>query len=143
MGWKDEMPGEWQIEVNQWGGKRRYRMNGNIKEYEPEIMIDGIPIPESEIEAYNARKKAAIDAMVEAQKRELTQRRATCPFLQSFDRGCLRDKCAMYLNGCTLSQAKAAARNTAGLRCPFTSGSCQTDCTFYKGGCTLTAAERI
>lgn len=26
-------PGEWQEEVNQWGGKRRYRMIGNVKEY--------------------------------------------------------------------------------------------------------------
>ena len=51
-------PGGWQEEVNEWGGVRRFRMIGGIKEYELMITVDGgIKIPESQLEDYNRRKK--------------------------------------------------------------------------------------
>lgn len=54
---KELEPGEWQEEVNQYGGVRRYRMIGNCKEYEMDVTVDGITIPQSQLEDYHRRKK--------------------------------------------------------------------------------------
>ena len=139
----DTTPGEWQTEVNPWGGTHRFRMNGPIKEYEAQVVIDGVSIPESEVEAYNARKREQERQAVEAMKANLQPPRKTCPFSQALDPVCLGDKCAMFApGGCTLSRIAAASRNTAGLRCPFNPYPCRESCALYKGGCTY-AAERI
>lgn len=139
-------PGEWQTEKNSYGGVRRYRMNGNIKEYEMMVTIDGIPIPESEVSAYHERKRAAEQAKMEAEKKRPTPSPIKqCPFVQALDTTCKREKCALYMGAdrCAMARASHATRNTAGLRCPFTSTACRADCAIYKGGCTLTAAERV
>ena len=139
----DTTPGEWQTEVNPWGGVRRFRMVGPIKEYEALVIIDGASIPESEVEAYNARKREQERQTAEAMKANPQPPRKTCPFSQALDPVCHREKCAMFDGErCTLAPAGSAARNTAGLRCPFTSTVCRADCAFYLDGCTMTAAER-
>lgn len=140
----DTTPGEWQTEVNAYGGVRRYRMIGNCKEYEMMVTVDGISIPESEVSAYHERKRAAEQARMEAEKNRPTPPPPKqCPFVQALDTTCKREKCALFDGkGCTLAPAATAARDTAGLRCPFTSTACRVDCMLYMGGCTLTAAER-
>ena len=65
---KELEPGEWQEEVNQYGGVRRYRMIGNCKEYEMDVTVDGITIPQSQLEDYHRRKKEAEQARREAAK---------------------------------------------------------------------------
>ena len=117
-------PGEWQEEVNQYGGVRRYRMIGNVKEYEMEVTVDGHTIPQSELEDYHRRKKEAEQARAEAE-----------------------EKCALFLNGgCTLAQIsdRPPAKATEGLQCPLSKykSKCRTDCAlFNKTGCTLTAIK--
>lgn len=67
---KTPIPGEWQEEVNQWGGVRRYRMVGNVKEFETIVTTSYGDIPQSQLEAYNQRKKAARKEVEKNRKRE-------------------------------------------------------------------------
>jgi len=53
-GRKEEEPGEWQEEKNQFGGVRRYRMIGSIKEYETEVTTTHGTYTQAEIDAGRA-----------------------------------------------------------------------------------------
>ena len=141
-------PGEWQEEVNQYGGVQRYRMNGGIKEYEMMVRIDGIEIPQSQLTAYHERKKAAEQARKEAEKNAPPPPpRKNCPFADGMNTDCTQEKCALFLNGgCTLAQIsdRPPAKATEGLQCPLSKyrHKCRTDCALYnKTGCTLTAIK--
>lgn len=139
-------PGEWQEEVNQWGGKRRYRMIGNVKEYEMEVTVDGHTIPQSELTAYHERKKAAEQARAEAEhKRAATARPPrNCPFADGMQTSCTQEKCALYMDGCTLARL-TAAKVTEGLQCPLSKykAKCRKDCALYNNGCTLTGINNV
>ena len=140
---KKIIPGEWQTEVNQYGGTRRYRMVGNIKEYEPTVTINGIEVPQSELAAFHERNKAQTAAQIEASKRAAqTQKTYACPF-NGGNHSCKREKCALYGgDGCTLAQIAArATTDTAGKSCPFSPYTCRADCGLYKSGCVLTAIK--
>lgn len=133
-------PGEWQEEINQYGGMRRYRMIGGVKEYEMTVTVDGIEIPQSELTAYHERKKAAEQARREAEKnRPAPPPPKNCPFNDGMQTSCTRDKCALYMDGCTLARWNAT-KATEGLQCPFSKyrHKCRTDCALYRGGCTFT-----
>lgn len=140
-------PSEWQEEVNQYGGVRRYRMIGNCKEYEMDVTVDGIEIPQSELTAYHERKKAAEQARKEAEKnRPAPPPPKNCPFADGMQTTCAREKCALYMGGCTLAQIsdRPPAKATEGLQCPFSKykSKCRKDCSLYnKTGCTLTAIK--
>ena len=141
-------PGEWQEEVNQYGGVRRYRMIGNVKEYEMDVTVDGITIPQSQLAAYHERKKAAEQARKEAEKNAPPPPpRKNCPLMDSLHTDCTQEKCALFLNGgCTLAQIsdRPPAKATEGLQCPLSKykSKCRTDCAlFNKTGCTLTAIK--
>ena len=140
-------PGEWQEEVNQYGGVRRYRMIGNVKEYEMNVTVDGITIPQSQLTAYHESKKAAEQARKEAEKNAPpTPPRKNCPFSDGMQTDCKREACAIFLNGgCTIAQIsdRPPAKATEGLQCPFDryKRKCRTDCALYKGGCTLTGIK--
>lgn len=130
---------EWQEEENRWGGVRRYRMIGNVKEYEMMVTVDGIQIPQSEIEAYHRRKKEAEAAMRAAPPPPPEK---NCPFSFSGLPGkCKKTKCALFDGeACTLAHlAATAARDTSGRKCPFNPYPCEAHCALYKTGCTLTA----
>lgn len=138
----NQIPGEWQEERNQYGGVRRYRMIGNVKEYETMVKIDGVEIPQSEIHAYNQRKKAEAKRQAKAkEKAELNAApRFNCPLKDSLNTTCVREKCALYDDGCLFAQIGTPKKKTAGLHCPLTRGRCRIDCAMYHGdGCTLTA----
>lgn len=128
-------PSEWQIEEKT--GKR-YRMIGNVKEYEMLVTIGGISVPESQVEAFNARNKAAAEARREAERKAAEEQppQRNCPFKDGMHTTCTGEKCAFYFTGCTLAQIGAPARDTAGRVCPFDryGHKCREDCALYNGG---------
>ena len=133
--------GEWQEEVNQWGGVRRYRMVGNVKEYEMMVSVDGTQVPLSELEDYNRRKREAEAARRAAPPPPPARQ---CPFSFTGVPGdCKRDNCALFDGeACTLAQiADKAAKDTSGRKCPFNPYKCVARCALYKSGCTLTALK--
>lgn len=138
---KKVVPGEWQTEVNAFGGVHRYRMVGNVKEYEPTVTIDGIDIPESQVEDYNRRRKEQAAAQIEQNRRAAAQAAPlySCPFKGA--NNCTREKCALYVGrGCALARiAERATADTDGKACPFSPYSCRKTCGLYKNGCVLTA----
>lgn len=131
-------PGEWQIEEKT--GKR-YRMIGNIKEYEMMVTIGGIPVPESQVEAHNARMRAAEEQQRQAVEQQ--PRPQNCPFMSGLQTDCRREKCALFSDGCTLARIfdRPAAKDTAGLKCPFSGYNCRPDCALYKNGCAITGIK--
>lgn len=136
-------PGEWQEERDPYGNVRRYRMLGPIKEYEPTIIVNGIEIPQRELEDFNRRSKERAAAQsAQIRRAAPAQKSYICPFTGG-NHACRRDKCALYTGrGCTLAQiATTAARDTAGKSCPFSPYSCRNDCSLYKTGCVLTAIK--
>lgn len=141
-------PGEWQEEVNQYGGVRRYRMIGGVKEYEMDVTVDGITIPQSQLADYHRRKKEAEQARIEAEKnRPAPPPPKNCPLADGMNTNCTQEKCALFLKGgCTLAQIsdRPPAKATEGLQCPLSKykSKCRTDCAlFNKTGCTLTAIK--
>lgn len=140
-------PGEWQTEVNQWGGVRRYRMIGNIKEYEMQITTTTCgTITESQLEAYNKaapEREAKQKAEIERQRKAVIQRRS-CPFHDDNKNYCICEACALFIDGCTLAKF-TPAKDTEGLQCPLSKykTKCRKDCALYKNGCTLTGIKEI
>jgi hypothetical protein len=131
---KETPPSEWQTDEN----GRRFRWEGNIKSYEMMVSIGGTMVPESQVEEFNARNKAAIEARVKADQ-EAARRaphRGRCPFSSGIVQTCT-DKCALCTpDGCGLVHRKAPGA-TAGKSCPFSAYSCTTDCELYNNGCRL------
>lgn len=132
-------PGEWQEEKNPWGGVRRYRMNGNIKEYEMLVNVaGGIQVPESELEAYNkycAENKEK--ELVRSRREAVSNEMKICPFKRArngLDYRCTTD-CAFYDDGC-LFAGGTAAKETKDEYCPICT-KCYEQCAVYRGGCTL------
>ena len=139
-------PGEWQTETTPYGGVRRYRMIGGMKEYEPEI--NGIP-QSVFFRSQQAQKEQREKQLKEEQARaaELAALRRNCPFKDTNSRNtdCGREACALFSAGyCTLAGLEPAA-DTQGKQCPFSlyRHKCRTDCALYKGGCTLTGITKI
>ena len=131
----------WLIETDSFGAQRRYRMIGNIKEYEKMVRVDGMEIPESELMAFHARNKAIKEAerlkQIEASKQVLKE----CPFKANarYSR-CVNDRCALYMDGCILGQIGEPTKATAEMSCPFSNKKCVDDCALFRGqGCALTA----
>ncbi len=116
---------EWQMD----GNGRRYRMIGNIKEYE--MTVNGIPV--SELAEHNRRIKE------QRQLDTVTEAPGNCPFRTGLNTSCTLEKCAFYTDGCLLAKY-APAKDTAGLQCPLTKGHyiCSSRCSLYSGGCALT-----
>lgn len=141
---KTPEPGAWQTETDEWGGTRRFRMIGNVKEYEPTVSIGGLEIPQSDLEEYRRREKAQKAAQREKElkaAKEKDPRR--CPFKGGNTLTCGNAKCALYTDdGCVLAKIVGrAAANTAGRACPFSTCLCSSDCALYKNGCVLTAIQ--
>lgn len=139
-------PTEWQEEVNQYGGVQRYRMIGGVKEYEMLVKIDGIEIPQSQVEDYNRRKKEAEERRKAAAQEELKNRPEpkSCPFSDGCNNTCKREGCNIFLKGkcsiATIADAsgveieEAPAKNS---KCPFSIyGRCQ-GCALYNKGCAI------
>lgn len=138
-------PGEWQIEKNHFGGVKRYRMVGNVKEYEREI--NGVP--ESIFFASQKAQKEYDEARREEERREAERREAlrrNCPLRNGSTTDCTREECALFIgNGCALARLtdRPPAKDTVGLLCPLSRvhSKCRKDCTLYNGGCALTGID--
>ena len=136
-------PGEWQTDEQ----GQRFRMVGNCcKEYEMILNIDGFQVPESELEEFHKLRKAAQDERLriaaEKQKAESQIPHYACPFQTGLDNLCKRDQCALYIDGCQITnflKYAPPAKDTKGLCCPISNNfPCRTDCVFYKNGCMFT-----
>ena len=124
---------EWQIEKNEWGGERRYRIVDGVKEYELEVITSGgAVLPQSRLkehhEAAQRGKPERLAAMRTETKRCL------------FDNGaCKGGKCILYDDGCSLAELTEMRAATEGLYCPFSNEVCNTRCAVYDDGCGLAA----
>lgn len=132
----------WMIETNQWGGIRRYRMVGGIKEYEP--TTNGIPV--SELQDYNRRQREQKERFYAENQKRMAERTAIkfCPVRmgQNDETACLGEACALHYDGtCIFARRQVTeVRETVGKRCPFSifNGKCTERCALNKnGGCTF------
>ena len=140
-------PGEWQEEVNAYGGVRRFRMVGGIKEYEPTITINGLEIPQSQLADYHRRQKEAAERR-KAEALEAAKNRPepkSCPFSNGCNNTCTREGCKIFLNGKCAIAAIAdatgaeieAAPATDKRKCPFSVyGRCE-GCALFSKGCAI------
>ena len=138
-------PTEWQEEVNQYGGVKRFRMIGHIKEYEPTITINGLEIPQSQLEDYHRRQKEAAERR-KAEALEAAKNRPepkSCPFSSGNNTTCWREKCSLFLKGkCAIAILADAhgteqTEQTQATKCPFSIyGRCK-GCALYNNGCAI------
>ena len=144
---RDPEPGEWQEEVNAYGGVKRFRMIGQIKEYEPTITINGLEIPQSQLEEYHRRQKEAEERR-KAEALEAAKNRPepkSCPFATGCNTTCTREGCKIFLKGkcsiATIADASGAeieaAPATDKRKCPFSVyGRCE-GCALFSKGCAI------
>lgn len=140
-------PGEWQEEVNAYGGVHRFRMVGGIKEYEPTITINGLEIPQSQLEDYHRRQKEAEERRRAAAEEEWKNRppARSCPFANGCNNTCMREKCKIFYEGkCSIATVADAAgveieeAPARDKKCPFSIyGKCE-GCALYHHGCAIT-----
>ena len=123
---------------------RRYRELGKgCIEFEPTVSINGLEIPQSELPAYNAARRAAQERAAKntAAAENAVHSRKNCPFSSGCDTTCTGDKCALFLNGaCAISaiaDATGAEVSTNGKRCPFSPSAHCGDCALYASGCAI------
>lgn len=131
--YRKTVPGEW--ETDEQG--RRFRMFGNVKEYEMTVRINGIDVPQSEVDDFHRRAKEA-EAEREA-KTEPPKTAKLCPFMlgrNALEAHCKRD-CAFFCgNSCSLAVTLTKpSHDTQGLDCPISARSCNPVCALYAGGC--------
>lgn len=145
MRYEDENPGEWQEEIDKFGGVKRFRMIGHIKEYEPTITINGLEIPQSQLEDYHRRQKEAAERR-KAEALEAAKNRPepkSCPFSSGNNNTCWREKCSLFLKGkCAIAILADAhgieqTEQTQATKCPFSIyGRCK-GCALYDNGCAI------
>ena len=141
-------PGEWQEEIDKFGGVKRFRMIGHIKEYEPTITINGLEIPQSQLENYHRRQKEAAERR-KAEALEAAKNRPepkSCPFSSGNNNTCWREKCSLFLKGkCAIAILADAhgteqtdqTEQTQATKCPFSVyGRCK-GCALFNNGCAL------
>lgn len=141
-------PGEWQEEIDKFGGVKRFRMIGHIKEYEPTITINGLEIPQSQLENYHKRQKEAEERRKAAALEELKNRPEpkSCPFSSGNNNTCWREKCSLFLKGkCAIAiladvhgtEQTEKTEQTQATKCPFSIyGRCK-GCALYNNGCAI------
>lgn len=125
---------------------RRFCNTGGRIEYEPTIRIDGVEVPESQLEAFHANRRA----QREREQREMMERMRNapppqnCPFCSGIKRECSRNACALFDDEmCVLSKIGTTAQtDTQGKKCPFSPLLCNDNCALYKNGCVLTALNK-
>ena len=141
-------PSEWQEEIDKFGGVKRFRMIGHIKEYEPTIIINGLEIPQSQLADYHRRQKEAAERRKAEQAEALKNRPEpkSCPFATGCNNTCTREKCSLFLKGKCAIAILADAHGTEqteqtdqaqAKKCPFSVyGRCK-GCALYNNGCAI------
>ena len=121
---------------------KRYRMRGNIKEYEMMVTVgDGISIPESRLAEYNRMKEKNAERQREDQRPAATMK--SCPFKNGINATCRADCMLWTPHGCSIiylvGHAPKMAR-TEGRSCPFNPYMCKgANCELWSNGCVFTA----
>lgn len=129
---KEYEAGEWQTETNQWGGTRRFRMVGGVKEYEGTIMTRYGEVTRSQLEAINKREA---EKKKEPKKEPAPKESKYCPF-KSGNRSLCRKDCSFWSeSGCMQSS------DTKGKKCPISLYICDSSCKLYVNGCSLIRRE--
>lgn len=134
---------EWQTDER----GQRFRMIGGVKEYETIICVDGAQVPQSQLEEFHRQRKEAAERQRKAEQASAAEAPPAriCPLREGIDDRCEGSKCALYLNGCVLSQIsdRAPAKDTKGLTCPLNRyrTKCREDCALYENGCKITAMD--
>ena len=141
-------PSEWQEEIDKFGGVKRFRMIGHIKEYEPTITINGLEIPQSQLADFHRRQKEAEERRKAEQAEALKNRPEpkNCPFSSGNNNTCKREKCSLFLKGkCAIAILADAhgteqtdqTEQTQATKCPFSIyGRCK-GCALFNNGCAL------
>lgn len=118
-------PGAWEVDAQ---GRRFRRIGVGCIEYEKTIRIDGLEVPESELDDFHRMRQAP-------KRTEPPKISRTCPFSMGLGDSC-KPGCAFYTDeGCAMT---GHATDTGGKRCPFNNRTCRPECGLYKGGCTIT-----
>lgn len=141
-------PSEWQEEIDKFGGVKRFRMIGHIKEYEPTITINGLEIPQSQLADYHRRQKEAEERR-KAEQAEAFKNRPepkSCPFATGCNTTCKREGCTLFLKGkCAIAiladahgtEQTEQTEQTQATKCPFSIyGRCK-GCALYNNGCAV------
>lgn len=124
-------------------GKRYRELGKGCIEFEPTVSINGLEIPQSELAAYNASRRASQERAAKntATAENAAQSRQNCPFSSGCDTTCTGDKCALFLNGAcaisTIADATGAEVSTNGKRCPFSPSAHCGDCALNNHGCSF------
>lgn len=116
---------------------KRYRKIGNTIEYETEVTVGGVTIPQSQLVDFNRRELERKQKENEERNRRATEEKALfCPlFASRMHSTCIKGECAFYTEtGCQMS--KSEPRATQGKKCPISNRKCNTDCALFKQGCT-------
>lgn len=120
---------------------KRFRMVGNIKEYETMVRLSGKEVPESQVSEYNARNKAQTEAILKDENAKSAVPVKSCPFRTGLQQQC-RDNCALHtINGCSLALiiSRTPSADTSGKICPFGPYGCNKNCSLYNNGCIFAA----
>lgn len=135
---------EWQEEINEWGGKRRFRIVGGIKEYECKVMTTSGEVAQSRITEHSRQvteSRAAEMEQSRKQSEDAERLRKVCPFS---GQQCKRSRCAVYMDGCLFVSRFTGdpVKDTTGYECPF-GHKCNIKCVLYNNGCMLTAERQV
>lgn len=124
--------------------RKRYRMFGNSREWEPEIIIGGICIPESKADAVRAELRRQKEEMRKKEDEAERKPKGRCPFKKSprSSANACNSGCAMFRDGnCNIrrvfDQSEVVIVDTADKWCPIRSSGCSSDCTLYDNGCVI------
>lgn len=123
---------------------RRYRELGKgCIEFEPTVSINGLEIPQSELAAYNASRRAAQERNAATAKNAVHSRQKpqNCPFSSGCDTTCTGEKCGLFFDGkcsiAAIADATGAQVDTNGKRCPFSPSARCGDCALNNHGCSF------
>ena len=139
---KNRIVGEWQEETNPRGGTQRFRMVGNIKEYEMMVTVDGIQMPQSQVSEYHRRKREMQEQQKQKAVASVTEfSPKTCPFklgTNAMNTQCSQD-CSCFTDGCCVFAIShiRPTQDTRGRKCPIIGRECVQKCALYDAGCKL------
>ena len=90
MRYEEEIPGEWEVDER---GRRYRELGKGCIEFEPTVSINGLEIPQSELAAYNAARRAAQERAAKntaAAENAVHSRQKpkNCPFSSGCDTTC-------------------------------------------------------
>lgn len=119
---------------------KRYRIENGIKVYEPELYMNGLSVPESQVEHMKRKLEENQKRFDEKDKLLHIKASGTCPFkLKEMKKGCT-ENCVLFAEGmCQLSLIGDSEKHieTEGKICPISTRECRTDCNMNVNGCVL------